>query len=43
MTQIAFLGHEVTDEGIQVDPKKMEAIVNWEPPRKVTGVGVLLN
>ena len=38
MNRVAFLGHEVTGEGIQVDPRKIEAIVNWEPPKNVTGV-----
>ena len=26
-------------EGIRVDPTKIEAIVNWKPPRNVTEVG----
>ena len=38
MNRIAFLGHVVTEEGIQVDLKKIEAIVNWEPPKNVTGI-----
>ena len=25
-------------EGIRVDPSKIEAMVNWKPPRSVTGV-----
>ena len=28
MTQVAFLGHVLTREGIQVDSKKVEALLN---------------
>ena len=28
----------MSTEGIRVDPIKIEAIVNWKPPRNVTGV-----
>ena len=27
--QVAFLGHVVSKDGIQVDPKKIEAIIEW--------------
>ena len=27
--QVAFLGHVVSKDGIQVDPKKIEAIIRW--------------
>ena len=26
----------MSDEGIRVDPAKIEALVNWKPPRSVT-------
>ena len=29
LDQVAFLGHVVSTDGIQVDPKKMEAILEW--------------
>ena len=29
LDQVAFLGHVVSIDGIQVDPKKMEAILEW--------------
>ena len=35
---MSFLGHIVSAEGIRVDPVKIEAIVNWKPPRNVTEV-----
>ncbi len=31
----AFLGHVISKDGILVDPKKVEAIVNWERPKDV--------
>ncbi|KAJ8771896.1 hypothetical protein K2173_027073 [Erythroxylum novogranatense] len=38
LQEISFLGHVVASEGIRVDPSKIEAIVNWKPPRNVTEV-----
>ena len=35
---MSFLGHIVSKEGIQVDPKKIEVVVEWKPPRNVTEV-----
>ena len=35
---MSFLGHIVFAEGIRVDPVKVEAIMNWKPPRNVTEV-----
>ena len=35
---MSFLGHIVSEEGIQVDPKKVEVIIEWKPPRNVTDV-----
>ena len=36
LKEIAFLGHVISGKGISVDPKKVEAIVNWEVPTNVT-------
>ncbi|KAK8690915.1 hypothetical protein V6N13_074440 [Hibiscus sabdariffa] len=36
--EVVFLGHIVSSEGIQVDPKKVEAIVNWKQPTSVTEI-----
>ncbi|KAK9031836.1 hypothetical protein V6N11_056122 [Hibiscus sabdariffa] len=33
--EVVFLGHVVSSEGIWVDPKKVEAIVNWKQPTSV--------
>ena len=29
LTEVSFLGHIVSKEGIQVDPKKIEVVVEW--------------
>ena len=35
---IHYLGHIILDEGISVDPEKIEAILNWPTPINVTYV-----
>ena len=36
LNEVSFLGHIVSKEGIRVDPKKIEVVVEWKPPRNVT-------
>ena len=38
LDKVIFLGHVISAEGIYVDPSKIAAIVNWEPPSSVTEV-----
>ncbi|KAD4180334.1 hypothetical protein E3N88_28925 [Mikania micrantha] len=38
MREVPFLGHIVSEKGIQVDPIKIEAIKNWEAPKTPTEV-----
>ena len=38
LTEVSFLGHIVSKEGIRVDPKKIEVVVEWKPPRNVTEI-----
>ena len=38
LKDVSFLGYIVSAEGIRVDPIKIEAVVNWKPPRNVTEV-----
>ena len=38
LKEVSFVGHIVSVEGITVDPTKIEAVVNWKPPRNVTEV-----
>ena len=35
---IAYLGHIVSKDGVETDPKKIKAIVNWPRPSTVTDV-----
>ena len=36
--RIHYLGHVVSEDGVETDPKKLEAIVQWPRPRTVTDV-----
>ena len=38
LNEVSFLGHIVSKERIRVDPKKIEVVVEWKPPRNVTEV-----
>ncbi|KAJ9544312.1 hypothetical protein OSB04_024019 [Centaurea solstitialis] len=38
LKKVQFLGHIVMQEGIKVDPAKIEAIQNWESPKSPTKV-----
>ncbi|KAI3685705.1 hypothetical protein L6452_34962 [Arctium lappa] len=33
LEEVQFLGHVVTRDGVKVDPSKIEAMMNWEPPK----------
>ncbi|GJU60807.1 putative reverse transcriptase domain-containing protein [Tanacetum coccineum] len=33
LQEVQFLGHVVNEDGIHVDPSKIEAVKNWEAPR----------
>ena len=37
-SRITYLGHIVSAAGIETDPKKIEAVKNWTPPRTVMDV-----
>jgi hypothetical protein len=37
-SRIHYLGHVISDEGIAVDPAKVEAIMEWLAPTNVTEV-----
>ena len=36
--QVAFLGHLISENGIEMDPKKLQAIEDWEFPLTVKGI-----
>ena len=38
LEQVAFLGHVVSKDGIQVDSKKIEAVAEWPRPTTVTEI-----
>ena len=38
LKEVAFLGHIVSVEGLKVDPKKIEAVMQWEQPKTPTEV-----
>ena len=38
LREVSFLGHLVSEEGILVDPRKIEMIIEWKPPRNVMEV-----
>jgi hypothetical protein len=35
LSEVAFLGHIVSKEGIAVDPSKVTVVIEWEPPKNV--------
>jgi hypothetical protein len=35
VTEVDFLGHRITQEGLKMDDHKLKAILDWEPPRLV--------
>ena len=38
LDHVVFLGHVVSGRGIEVDPQKVEAVINWKVPTTVTEV-----
>ena len=38
LTKNAFLGHILSEDGVVVDPAKLEAITNWKQPTTITKV-----
>jgi len=35
LEKVAFLGHVITQRGVEVDPSKVEAVLEWQQPRNV--------
>jgi hypothetical protein len=35
VTEVDFLGHRITQEGLKMNDHKVKAIVDWEPPKSV--------
>ena len=38
LDRVTFLGRVISAEGVSVDPQKIEAMVNWKPPKNVLKV-----
>lgn len=38
LTEVKFLGHVISQEGVAIDPGKVDVVLNWERPRNVTEV-----
>ena len=38
MSEIQFLGHIISAQGISVDPSKVEVVLQWERPKTVTEI-----
>src|SRR5262249_43459400 len=38
LSSVSFLGHVISKEGIQVDPKKVKAVSNWPRLTNVTEI-----
>jgi hypothetical protein len=35
LKEIKFLGHTISQDGVSVDPKKVQEVMNWKPPTTV--------
>ena len=35
LTEVPFIGHVLTAEGVKIDPKKVEAVINMPEPQNV--------
>ncbi len=38
VTEVDFLGHRITQEGLKMDDHKVKAILDWRPPRSVSAL-----
>ena len=38
LREVGFLGHVLTEEGLSVDPAKIEAVTEWQSPSNVKEV-----
>jgi hypothetical protein len=42
LTEIKFLGHTISQDGIAVDPDKVQEVMNWKPPTTVHLIRIFL-
>jgi hypothetical protein len=38
LNEVVFLGHVISEKGICVDPKEIEALLKWKRPTNVTEI-----
>ena len=38
LTEVKFLGHVISGQGISVDPSKIETVLQWERPKNVVEI-----
>ncbi len=38
VTEVDFLGHRITQEGLKMDDHKVKVILDWEPPKSVSAL-----
>ena len=43
LKEVGFLGHVISEEGIAVDPTKVDTVTNWEAPTIVGEIRVFLD
>ena len=43
LEEILFLSHIISDQGISINPVKIEAILNWEVPKSIMEVHIFLS
>jgi hypothetical protein len=43
LKEIKFLGHTISQDGILVDPEKVQEVMDWEPPTTVQQIWSFLD
>ncbi|XP_052478455.1 uncharacterized mitochondrial protein AtMg00860-like [Gossypium raimondii] len=38
LREVTFLGHVISAEGIRVDPRKVEAVLDWKQPKTISEI-----
>jgi hypothetical protein len=36
--RVSYLGHIISEQGVAVDPAKIQAVIDWPPPTTTKGV-----
>ena len=38
LTEVSFLGHVISGDGIAIDPSKVDVVLQWQAPKLVMGI-----